>query len=82
MPLGANIPFMAQNTSNYSNYLILTQGRFIMPLPKKFSVIGAGQMGSGIAQVASQLAKIQKVFLYDSDENQITKSMMLISKIT
>ena len=38
---------------------------------KKISVIGAGQMGSGIAQVAAQFAKIPQVILFDKSQAQL-----------
>lgn len=38
---------------------------------KKLSVIGAGQMGSGIAQVAAQIAKIPQVILIDKSQKQL-----------
>lgn len=38
---------------------------------KKLSVIGAGQMGSGIAQVAAQIAKIPQVLLFDQSRKQL-----------
>lgn len=38
---------------------------------KKLSVIGAGQMGSGIAQVAAQIAKIPQVILFDKSQTQL-----------
>lgn len=41
----------------------------------KLSVIGAGQMGTGIAQVAAQIAKIPQIILFDQSEAQITKQL-------
>lgn len=38
---------------------------------RKISVIGAGQMGSGIAQVAAQFAKIPQVVLFDKSQSQL-----------
>lgn len=38
---------------------------------KKLSVIGAGQMGAGIAQVAAQIAKIPQIILFDQSEQQL-----------
>lgn len=40
---------------------------------KSFGVIGAGQMGTGIAIVASRVAKLP-VVLYDSNEIALKKS--------
>ena len=40
---------------------------------KTFGVIGAGQMGTGIAIVASRVAKIP-VVVYDSNEIALKKS--------
>ena len=40
---------------------------------KSFGVIGAGQMGTGIAIVASKVAKIP-VVLFDSNEIALKKS--------
>ena len=37
----------------------------------KLAVIGAGQMGAGIAQIAAQVAKIPQVILFDKSENQL-----------
>ena len=46
---------------------------------KKLSVIGAGQMGSGIAQVAAQIAaqiaKIPQVILYDQRYSQLNSQI-------
>lgn len=41
----------------------------------KLSVIGAGQMGSGIAQVAAIIAKIPQVVLFDQNKNQLDRQM-------
>lgn len=41
----------------------------------KLSVIGAGQMGTGIAQVAAQIAKIPQVILFDQNQNQLDNQM-------
>ena len=38
---------------------------------RKLAVIGAGQMGSGIAQVAAQIAKIPQIILFDNSERQL-----------
>ena len=38
---------------------------------KKLSVIGAGQMGLGIAQVAIKNAKISQVTIYDKSSTQL-----------
>lgn len=50
----------------------------------KLAVIGAGQMGSGIAQVAAQFAKIPQVVLFDKCQNQLdtqkTKLMAFLEK--
>ena len=42
---------------------------------KKLSVIGAGQMGAGIAQVAAQVAKIPQIILYDQSKIQLSLQM-------
>lgn len=47
---------------------------------KKLSVIGAGQMGSGIAQVAAQIAKIPKVILYDKSRPQLDSQSFKIKE--
>lgn len=51
---------------------------------KKLSVIGAGQMGSGISQVAAQIGKIPQIILFDQSEeqlnNQITKMKESLQK--
>lgn len=44
-------------------------------LMRKLAVIGAGQMGAGIAQVAAQVAKIPRVVLYDNNAAQLTRQM-------
>ncbi len=44
----------------------------------KIAVLGSGQMGSGIAQVAAQVQK--KVYLYDSNSEALTKAHALILK--
>lgn len=45
---------------------------------QKLSVIGAGQMGGGIAQVAAQIAKIPQVILFDRSETQLNRQMKSI----
>jgi len=59
------------------------------PTPRHFStshgvstlgVIGAGQMGSGIAQIAAQVSKIP-VILMDKDEKNMKKSMDFMKKL-
>ncbi|KAI8618498.1 3-hydroxyacyl-CoA dehydrogenase [Chytriomyces sp. MP71] len=45
---------------------------------KKIGVIGAGQMGIGIAQVSAQNAKTS-VLLLDADENQLQKGLAFIA---
>ncbi|KAF5384544.1 hypothetical protein D9757_006421 [Collybiopsis confluens] len=52
-----------------------------MALPRTLSVIGAGQMGVGIALVASLRAQIPKVLLYDRDPAQITKGLAFMDKL-
>ncbi|KAL6070974.1 3-hydroxybutyryl-CoA dehydrogenase [Balamuthia mandrillaris] len=47
---------------------------------RKVGVIGAGQMGAGIAQVAAQTAKLD-VVLMDANEASIQKSMKLMDKL-
>lgn len=47
----------------------------------KFAVLGAGQMGAGIAQVAAQVAKIPKVLLYDNNSQQLTRQMSKIREL-
>jgi 3-hydroxybutyryl-CoA dehydrogenase len=42
---------------------------------KTLAVIGAGQMGTGIAQVAAQAAKIPRVLLYDNSPTQLSKQL-------
>jgi 3-hydroxybutyryl-CoA dehydrogenase len=37
----------------------------------KLSVIGAGQMGTGIAQIAAQVAKIPQIILFDKSSDQL-----------
>jgi 3-hydroxybutyryl-CoA dehydrogenase len=46
----------------------------------KLAVLGAGQMGSGIAQVAAQIAKIPKVFLYDTNTQQLHRQEVKLSE--
>ena len=46
----------------------------------KFAVLGAGQMGSGIAQVAAQIAKIPKVYLYDTNAEQLRRQRTKFSE--
>ena len=48
-------------------------------LPQVFAVIGAGQMGAGIAQTAAVAAKIPRVILYDTQPAQLTKQLEMIS---
>jgi 3-hydroxybutyryl-CoA dehydrogenase len=43
-------------------------------------VLGAGQMGTGIAMVAALRAKVP-VRLYDKDQGQITKGLALVDKL-
>lgn len=40
---------------------------------RKIAVIGAGQMGGGIAQTAALAARIPTVLLYDSNGDQLAK---------
>jgi len=47
---------------------------------KKLGIIGAGQMGAGIAQVAAQVAKIPVVLL-DSDAGKMAKSMEFMGSL-
>eukprot|EP01114_Cavostelium_apophysatum_P012597 TRINITY_DN2858_c0_g1_i3.p1 TRINITY_DN2858_c0_g1~~TRINITY_DN2858_c0_g1_i3.p1 ORF type:complete len:208 (+),score=64.41 TRINITY_DN2858_c0_g1_i3:44-667(+) len=44
-------------------------------------VIGSGQMGSGIAQVAALVAKVPRVLLVDKDQSRIQKSMEFMDKL-
>lgn len=44
---------------------------------KKIGIIGAGQMGIGIALVAAQTAQIP-VLVLDSNENQLAKQMKFL----
>jgi 3-hydroxybutyryl-CoA dehydrogenase len=44
---------------------------------KKIGIIGAGQMGTGIAQIASQMAQLT-VSIYDSDPDQLRHCKPLI----
>ncbi len=46
----------------------------------KFAVIGAGQMGTGIAQVAAQVAKLPRVLLYDNNTQQLTRQLKNIQE--
>lgn len=43
----------------------------------KLAVIGAGQMGGGIAQTAAVVAKLP-VIIYDSNDNQLAKQRSFI----
>ncbi|KAJ3104548.1 hypothetical protein HDU97_009060 [Phlyctochytrium planicorne] len=45
---------------------------------KTVGVVGAGQMGVGIAHVAAHIAKIPNVLLLDSDQGQLAKGVKLI----
>ncbi|KAI8846332.1 3-hydroxyacyl-CoA dehydrogenase [Chytridium lagenaria] len=45
---------------------------------KTVGVVGAGQMGVGIAHVAAHIAKTPNVLLLDSDQRQLEKSVKLI----
>lgn len=47
---------------------------------KVLGVIGAGQMGSGIAQVAAQIAKVP-VIIVDKDAGRIQSSMQFMGII-
>lgn len=46
---------------------------------KKLAVIGAGQMGGGIAQVAASIAKIPSVIIFDAHKDQLKKRLEFIS---
>lgn len=46
----------------------------------KLSVIGAGQMGSGIAQVAAQIAKIPQIILFDQSQSQLNSQFSKIKE--
>lgn len=55
-------------------YMMLTKSvSRLFSTVKSFGVIGAGQMGTGIAIVASTVAKIP-VVIYDSNDIAIKKS--------
>ncbi len=45
---------------------------------KNIGVVGAGAMGSGIAQIAASAG--HKVFLYDTNENILSKALQSIQK--
>lgn len=45
---------------------------------RNVAVIGAGQMGGGIAQVAATVAKIPSVFLFDVQKAQLDHRMNFI----
>lgn len=45
---------------------------------KKLAVIGAGQMGTGIAQIAATNAKIPTVYLLDVNQDQLLKQLSFI----
>lgn len=47
----------------------------------KLAVLGAGQMGSGIAQVAAQVAKIPTVLLYDNNAQQLKQQVHRIADL-
>lgn len=47
---------------------------------KTLGVVGVGQMGAGIAQVAAQVAKLQ-VLLMDGDRNKLEKSLKNIGML-
>ena len=48
---------------------------------KVVSVIGAGQMGAGIAQSAAIIAKVPTVILYDLNKGQLEKQFKLIKSL-
>lgn len=48
---------------------------------KQLAVIGAGQMGTGIAYVAALEAKIPKVILYDENKDQLAKQNSFINNL-
>lgn len=50
------------------------------PQPKLIGVVGAGQMGVGIAQIAAQVAKIE-VILMDKDQQIIDKSIKFMENL-
>jgi 3-hydroxybutyryl-CoA dehydrogenase len=52
-----------------------------MTLIRHIGVIGAGQMGTGIAQVSASVIGVNKVLLYDQSLNAVNKSMGFISKM-
>ena len=47
---------------------------------KKIAIIGAGQMGQGIAQVAASHAKVSEVVLFDVAKEQLEKAQATIKK--
>lgn len=49
---------------------------------KKLAVIGAGQMGGGIAQVAASIAKIPSVLLFDVQQHQLEHRMAFIGTLS
>jgi 3-hydroxybutyryl-CoA dehydrogenase len=59
------------HNSLFVYYLPCPNPKFNIMNMKKLSVIGAGQMGSGIAQVAAQFAKIPQVVLFDKSQKQL-----------
>jgi 3-hydroxyacyl-CoA dehydrogenase len=44
----------------------------------KLAVIGAGQMGAGIAQISAAVAKIPTVYLFDPSKSQLDRQLSLI----
>lgn len=49
---------------------------------QKLAIIGAGQMGGGIAQVAAAIAKIPSVYLFDVQKAQLDTRMSFIGITT
>ena len=47
-------------------------------LVKRLAVIGAGQMGGGIAQTAASVPAIQSVLLYDVNQDQLGNRIKFI----
>lgn len=47
----------------------------------KLAVIGAGQMGTGIAHVAAQNAKVPHIMLYDNSVTQLQRQMRNLDEL-
>ena len=62
----------------FNHHVVACPSKFML---NKLAVIGAGQMGTGIAHVAAQNAKIPHIMLYDNSVTQLQRQMRNLDEL-